>query len=234
MTTIEAIKKLYAIAPDDLYGYSETQISLVEKRLTVCFPMPLRTYYLTLATHERLNQSHNRLISLDELHFEGDYLILYEENQQVCFWAIKKSELQQSNPPVYVGYSLADSDELNWVLSHQNLDDFFLEMAFYNGTMGGLRYNANMLNQPNQKAVQTIQTDKTEIRALRTPNQRFYTDAYHEAISLCFDDEGQCTAVFVGTEDEERFAELLELFGYEDWSYTSYDDEDWEEDEENE
>ncbi len=50
--------------------------------------------------------------------------------------------------------------------------------------------------------------------------------AYHEAISLCFDDEGQCTAVFVGTEDEERFSDLLELFGYEDWSYTSYDDED--------
>ncbi len=52
---------------------------------------------------------------------------------------------------------------------------------------------------------------------------------FHEIILLCFNENGNANGVFIGTADQDRFDTLLELFGWDNWLYTSYDEEDDEE-----
>lgn len=74
--------------------------------------------------------------------------------------------------------------------------------------------------------------NRTEFKELRQENQRFYTDNFHEIILLCFAENGNANGVFIDTADQDHFDTLLELFGWDNWLYTSYDDEDDECDEE--
>ena len=97
--------------------------------------------------------------------------------------------------------------------------------------MGGLHYCANIMDEESTdaQAARFIQQNRTEIIELRQKNQRFYTDGFHEIILLCFAKNGNANGVFIGTTDQDRFDTLLELFGWDNWLYTSYDEEDDEE-----
>lgn len=222
----EKIKKLFDLEEDYRKGFADLEISEGERNLNVKFPQKLKEFYKIFGRNKQINEIHNRLLSPQKVYFEDEYLVFYEENQQGCFWAIKKEDLKKENPPVYEGYKNWDTNEISWYQSHQNMEDFCLFIAFYNGTMGGLTYNANIMdeNEINVKAVEFVQNNRAEITELKMQGQRFFTDNFQEVISLCYDQSGKCTAVFVGTENEERFQDILELFGYDEWSYTSYDD----------
>lgn len=83
------IKIFYDIYQSIDYGYNKAQLQSAEARLGITLPKVVRTYYRTLAKHEPLNHSHNRLLTPDELHLTEGYLILYEENQGVYYWDIQ-------------------------------------------------------------------------------------------------------------------------------------------------
>ncbi|MDO5106098.1 SMI1/KNR4 family protein [Capnocytophaga sp.] len=222
---IQQIKKLYALDATKNYGFTERGIRTAENRLGIRFPKELHRYYAELGKAKKVNASHNRLLPFNELIFKDDYLIIYEENQEVCFWGIHKTDLDKESPPVWVGNSLEDG-VLEWHTSHQNLADFFLDMAFYNGTMGGLRYFANVLDyeKVSPQAVDFIQKNRTKILTFDDIYQYSYTDDFQEVVIICHWKTGEAVAVFVGTQNQTRFDALLELFGDENWSYTSYDD----------
>lgn len=230
-TTIETIKKLYVLPQNYQNGFTQSEITQAESRLAVNFPQNLIDFYKILGKNEQINEIYNRLLPPDAIFIEDNHLIFYEENQNVCFWAIKLGDLSNDNPPIYEGYKNWEKNTMNWYSSHQNITDFWLYMAFYNGTMGGLKYHANILNEHNidPKAVAHIIKTKIELTALKMENQSFYTSDNKEVISICHDN-GTHTAVFVGTQDEARFEAILELFGYDAWSYTSYDDDDEDDD----
>ena len=103
-----------------------------------------------------------------------------------------------------------------------------LELACINATMGGLPYCANIMNKEaiDAAAVRFIQHNCTEIKTLHQDNQQFYSDDFHDITLLCFADDGSPSGVFIGTADQDRFNTLLEHFGWDNWSYTTYDDED--------
>lgn len=225
-----AIRTLYGIDASARYGYGDSQIQSAQARLGIVFPRVLAAYYAALAAHEKLNQAHNRLIPPDQLSIEDGFLILYEENQGVCYWGVKIDDLNQDSPPVYVGNSVADGKKLVWLVSHQNLEALFLDMAFYNGTMGGLHYHANMLDKKVSATVleRLAQTHTPVDFAICHDRQRYFTDAYRDIVVVCDDGDGGASAVFIGTEDPARFDELLDWFGFENWSYVSDEDEDWE------
>lgn len=230
MNYLQNIATLYQL--DHLpCGLPESEITAAEQRLGIRFPAMLREYLLTLGGSEAANQSFNRLLPLEKMDFDGDYLVLMEENQGVFLCGIARADLVQDNPSVHIGFYTDETESYKWQPHLPDTCTLLLELAYTNAAMGGLHYCANIMDDESTdaQAVQFIQQNRTEIIELRQENQRFYTDGFHEIILLCFAENGNTSGVFIGTADQDRFDTLLELFGWDNWLYTSYDDEDDEE-----
>ena len=232
-TLVKQIKNLFHLAPKDCKGFSEEQLLEAEKRLAVKFPQVFREYYLQLGATESVNQSFNSLATPEQLYFDGDFLCFCEENQGVVMWAIRKEDLANPNPSIWGNYgSETDSD---WVLENPKLSDFWLYMAIYNGTLGGLSYNANAMGgwdmegfEVPEQVISYIEKQYTELTFLNWKGQRTFTNADFEiVITLAIHrDTNRATAIFIGSAQQELFDTLLdamENFGLE-WGYTSYDD----------
>ena len=205
----------------------EAKITAAEQHLGIRFPAVLREYLLTLGGREAVNQSFNRLLPLENMDFDDDYLVLMEENQGVFLCGIARADLAQDNPPVHIGFYTGETESYEWQPHLPDTSALLLELACTNATMGGLRYCANIMDEESidTQAVRFIQQNRNEIIELRQENQRFYTDGFHEIILLCFAENGNASGVFIGTADQDRFDTLLELFGWGNWLYTSYDEE---------
>jgi len=229
MNYIQKIKRLYNLSENENYGFSETQILDLEKTLNVKLPSKLREYYLELGKEENLNYSYNRLLKFEnEVEFsDDDYLVIYEENQVVAFWGIKKEDLKLENPPVYGNYDTIEKTD--WEIETQTTEDFFLLMAVYNGTFGGLRYNGNFFGTIDLDTVNFIEKNWTIIGEISRENQKIYTNDYYEIITLFFDESNICTGAFIGSSNQEKFDAILENIDI-DWSYLSYDDDEDDED----
>lgn len=232
MDYLKHISTLYQI--NSPCGLPEAEITAAEQRLNICFPAVLREYLLTLGGSEAVNQSFNRLLPLEKIDFDDDYLVLMEENQGVFLCGIARADLAQDNPPVHIGFYTCETESYEWQPHLPDTSALLLELACTNATMGGLYYCANIMDEESTdaQAARFTQQNRTEIIELRKENQRFYTDGFHEIILLCFAENGNASGVFIGTADQDRFDTLLELFGWDNWLYTSYDDEDEECDEE--
>ena len=164
---------------------------------------------------------------LEKIDFDGDYLVLMEENQGVFLCGIARADLAQDNPPVHISFYTDKTESYEWQPHLPDTRALLLELACTNAAMGGLYYCANFMNEESidAQAARFIQQNRTEIIELRKENQRFYTDGFHEIILLCFAENGNASGVFIGTADQDRFDTLLELFGWDNWLYTSYDEE---------
>jgi len=232
MNYLQNIATLYQLAPLPC-GLPESEITAAEQRLGIRFPAMLREYLLTLGGSEAVNQSFNRLLPLEKIDFDDDYLVLIEEYQGVFLCGIAKADLAQDNPPVHIGFYTDETDSYEWQPHLPDTRALLLELACTNAAMGSLRYCANIMDEESTdaQAVQFIQQNRTEIIELHQKNQRFYTNGFHEIILLCFAENGNANGVFIGTADPNRFDTLLELFGWDSWLYTSYDDEDDEDEE---
>lgn len=223
MTIIQKIKRLYNLSENENYGFSEAEILELEKKLEVTLPAKLKEYYLELGKEENLNHSFNRLLKLEsEIGYSDDgYLVIYEENQVVAFWGIKKEDLKLDNPPVYGNYDTIEKSD--WEIETQTTEIFFLFMAVFNGTLGGLKYNGNYFGAIDSDIVKFVEQNWILIPDISRDNQKVYTEGYNELISLSFDQNNNCTAAFIGTSDQDRFDSILENLDI-DWSYLSYDD----------
>ena len=184
---MENIKKLYNLTPKDCKGFSEAQLLKAEKRLRITLPEEFRAYYLQLGATKSINQSYNSLATPLQLYFTGDYLCFCEENQGVVMWAIRKEDLTNPNPPVWGNYG-SETDP-NWIQETQNLSDFWLYLAIYNGVMGGLPYNANAMGgwgmenfEVPEQAVAHIEKQYTELTSLSWKGQRTFTDANFQIV----------------------------------------------------
>ncbi|MFH6993901.1 SMI1/KNR4 family protein [Flavobacterium sp. FlaQc-48] len=223
MNCIQKIKRLYDLSENENFGFSEIEILELEKKLGIDLPAKLKEYYQELGKEENLNYSYNRLLKPDgEIGFSDDgYLVIYEENQVVAFWGVKKEDLKLDNPPVYGNYDTIEKSD--WEMENQTIGDFFLLMAVYNGTLGGLQYNGNFFGDVDPETVKLIEESWSLVPEISRDNQKVFTDNYYEVISLSFDQENKCTGAFIGTSDQERFDTILENIDL-DWSYLSYDD----------
>lgn len=233
MTNIEKIRRLYDLPVNKNFGFTETEINGLEKDLNIRFPLELKKYYLTLGKVEALNYSYNRLLKpKKEIGFSSDgYLVFYEENQAVAYWGIKEEDLKLDNPTVWGNYGT--NDEPDWHIETNSTDSFFLLMAVYNGTFGGLKYNANYFGQVQPDTLKFIEKKWTKITEISWDKQRVYTDNFNEVLSLSFDEQINCDGIFIGTNIQERFDKILDSLEIE-WSYTSYENEDFEEENDDE
>ena len=121
-------KNLYAV--DKLQGCTEEEILFMKQKFGE-LPSVLEAFYRTVAKTEVLHHVQDHWI-LPE-HFEKyswlqefDSLILINENQGVCQAGIRKEDLSQIDPPVYV-----KTDDNDWVLSASSTSEFLLAMLAY-------------------------------------------------------------------------------------------------------
>src|SRR5690554_1676698 len=156
MHNLHKIRTLYKLS-EEIFGFTETEIGVLEKRLNITLPIALKKYYLTLGKHEAINYSYNRLLEPEnEINFSNDrYLIIFEENQAVVSWGIKEEDLKLDNPPVWG--NLGTEEKPYWYLETNTTDDFFLLMSVYNGVFGGLKYNANYFGEVGENIVKLIE-----------------------------------------------------------------------------
>lgn len=119
----QQIKDLFHITQP--IGYPESILLPVCKKRKG-MPSILKNYYLQLGKHTLLNHSQNNLCPPDKLIDTKDSIIFYTENQYVCQWAIKKSDWQMDNPPVYCA-----RDEIHFELESETLTDFLHAMALF-------------------------------------------------------------------------------------------------------
>lgn len=222
---MQKIKRLYDLPDHESDGFAETEVTALEKGLGIKLPAALRHYYLELGRNEAINYSHNRLLKPGkDIRFSKDrYLVFYEENQAVSSWGIREADLQLENPPVWGNYGTERKPD--WYLETKATDLFFLLMAVYNGTLGGLRYHANYLKPLNQEIYELIEKKWTPVPEISRERQKIYTDHFDEVISLSLDDRNNCSAIFIGTGNQQRFDNMLDAIDVE-WSYTSYEDDD--------
>lgn len=224
MAYLENISVLYGLREDEKTGYSEKELEGLEKRLGIQLPARLREYYLGLGKNERINSSHNRLLKPDgQVNFDSNgYLVFCEENQVVAYWGIKQEDLSLDNPAVWGNYGT--EQEPDWHRETGTTEDFLLLMAVYNGTLGGLKHHANCFDEIPPAIVNYIAGRWNEIPAISWDRQKIYTNDYGEVVSLSFDGNGHCTALFIGTSIRDRFNDLLDNLNVE-WSYVSDEDE---------
>ncbi len=231
MNYIQKIKRLYNLSENENYGFSESEMLNLEKTLNTRLPLKFKEYYLELGKEENLNYSFNRLLKPDdEIEFsDDDYLVFYEENQNVAFWGIKKEDLKEDNPPVYGNYDTIEKSD--WEIETQTTENFFLFMAVFSGTLGGLQYNGNYMGEIEPEIVKFVEDNWKLVPEISRENQKVYTDEFYDVVSLSFDQNNNCLAAFIGSSDQERFDKILDGIDI-DWSYLSYDDEEYEEDDE--
>lgn len=149
-------------------------------------------------------------------------MVFYEENQASIYWGIKQADLRLDNPAVWGNYG---SNELpDWQLEAKTMENFLLLMGVYNGTLGGLRYHANCFEALEPEIVKEIEDKWKVVNEISWDRQKIYSNDFREVLSLSFDKDNTCTAIFIGSSYTEQFDYLLENFNI-NWSYTSYEDE---------
>ena len=251
MDYIEKIKKLYHLSDDGLSGnnndngFSQDDMITLEHKLGVTLPKEFKRYYQTLGKNQAINQSHNCLANPNEdIELSDDgYLIFYRENQWVVLWGIKKADLSQDNPAVWGNFGSSDepaSEEPSWYIENTQLDKFLLTMAIYNGVSGGLTYHGHYFadddNPISPDIVALIEKHWQKIADISDDKQAYYSNAFNDVISIIFNNEfddqfnntGQATALFIGTNDQAIFDDMLDKIAV-DWDYLSYEDmdEEW-------
>ena len=220
MTYFQKIRHLYNVPENENFGFPESDIVALEQQLNIALPAKLREYYLTLGKHEAINNSYNRLLPPGkQIEFSDEYLIFYEENQGVVNWGIKKEDLLQPDPPVYGGYT-DDKGNLNWYPELPATETSLLMLAVYNGVLGGLKYNGNFLEGVKPEVVSFIKENWQELPDISSNVQRIFTRDYEEMISLSIDSEKNCSGIFIGTNDEKRFNNMIDTLDV-NWFYLS-------------
>lgn len=224
----DRIAKLYALSEDE-GRLSEATLAVAEKQAGGALPAALKQYLRRLGGSAAANQSFNRLLAATgDTRDSGDgFLIFCEEYQQVAVWGIRHEDSAAEDPPVYVCYNTAESD--GWLLENEKLSAFLWKNALFNGTMEGLRFVANYVGEEPlpPAALQRIAERRQRLDELCDRGADYYTRGDTDAVVVCKKAVGEASALFVGSQDQECFNALLDIFDSDDdWSYTSYDEDD--------
>ncbi len=125
-----SIKKLFAITEVD--GFSEAEIDKA-KSVHGSIPMTLEKYYRELGNDNIVNHTQNNLTKPweEEWQVSDTHMVIYAENQCVCYWGISLEDLEKENPPVYICF---ENDE--WELESDTVSNFLIAMAHLNGGFG--------------------------------------------------------------------------------------------------
>ena len=120
------IKELFNIS--EANGFTEDEIAQV-KSLHGKIPFALELYYREVGRDEKINHTQNNLIIPWKYSWpkSESHLIIYAENQGVCFWGVSLDDLNKDDPPIYVTFD--NVVKAKWECETNKLSDFMIAMA---------------------------------------------------------------------------------------------------------
>lgn len=198
----EVIRKLFNIEQND--GFSENDISKACEKYGN-LPFVLKEYYNQLGNYRQLNQTQNILCRPSELIDTEEYLIFYKENQYVVQWAIKRSDLNKDDPPVY-----CSSDENEFKLENESLLDFLNAMAFFQAASWGLEYCSEDIYMVSEEQAQIIrnQYKKIDYELHHWMNISYYGNYDDDVICMI---ENSDYDMLYASSNQEHFNEMKEF-----------------------
>lgn len=129
MNKYEEILRLFQI--EEPIGYTPEEIKKAESEAGV-MPAELRSFYLEFGASPELHNLQDELILPNryKAHLNPEYLIFFNENQGVCQAAVRKSDADIPDPPVYTS-----TDDGGWILSAPRVSDFLRAMFGYQASI---------------------------------------------------------------------------------------------------
>lgn len=109
------------LQPSDGMRESEIENVLVGRPI----PAAMHAYYSVAGNHW-INTNHNYLRELSALETVGDYTIFMHENQMVAQWAIRNSDMNLEDPPIFQGQQLGSAHE--WYPEKYTFSTFMIAM----------------------------------------------------------------------------------------------------------
>ena len=239
MEIINNIKKLYGISDEENHGYDEKIVVELEKRLDITLPKVLRDYYLQLGKNLYVNETEMLLMRIDGTSLSYNYVYpFFSDDNYFCFcrdveektfFGIRTNDLEKSNPIVYVKKKTCSE----WNVIYE-LDKFLLFIAYENGVLGGLLYRGETKKRKyrrkrkffsksvSEETIKVIENNWKELYELSNLNgtARYFTNDNDEILRLHYveDIEGGDIQLNIGSSNQERIKEILNLFN-EEWNY---------------
>lgn len=149
---------------------SASEVLAAEARLGVKLPAALVALYRRTGRATSLHESHNRLVTLEQVDFAGDHLVFYEENQDVVVWGIERSRLADDDPPVDQGQPTAAPNVGTFYPEFASVSEFARAQGAWQAVQGGLPY-VGALTSPAMRArsseAQALAANAAPARAFR-------------------------------------------------------------------
>ena len=206
-------------------------------RIKNCFgeiPKALEEYYRLCGGCEDMNSAQDFLLTTDGRY--GDYLLedfefpeyygFYTENQCVSVWAVKKSDLNQENPPVYETYDIFGEDDMPnqssdiWHKTSDSISEFLIAHAYLHAAFS-MPYSNEEFYEANVEEVNQIAEafPHADADSLLFTGVQFF-QPYEDTVIAVLHQEEEYFLVIYSSWNEAHFQEIdkimSKIFGIEE------------------
>lgn len=99
-------------------------------------------------------------------------------------------------------------------------------MAFWNGVLGGLKFNASTEAENNltEIVINQVEENWKEIKGITNQQLRFFTSDFSDIIAFTTDLKSKINGIYIGSNDNKKYKKIIETLKIE-WDYRSDRDE---------
>jgi len=184
-------------------------------------PKALEDYYRTCGGCIDMNSAQDFLVTPDGIYYYrtenfdyDDYCVFYAENQCVSEWAVKKSDLNLENPPVYESYGGE-----TWEKTDDSLYQSLVSHAYLQGAFS-LEYSSEEFYEADTEQVSKIAEKFSHISA----DSSLYTGVkfflpYPDTVIAVLNNDDDSYLIIYSSRTEQHFSEtdsiISEILGFE-------------------
>lgn len=207
----DVAEKILGYALDAESGLKLEEIEKAEARLGFRLPFALREYYMSVGNVAEFMYGHNVFAPLEEIYADDEMLYFLEENQSVCMWAIKLSELTYDNPEIYM---VSEMDEGNEFYPEDLFLPEFLRLMMYyqicQGESEAYPYLGYIDEMSPELSYELLNWEKT------VEHNSFVVYFKEGTIIYYTSNDGQISDVLCLARDAGKYNQLKELYSFED------------------
>ncbi len=209
MNILDMIKQLYAVEQPD--GYERDDMEKV-KQLFGALPVVLEEFWSTAGRTQQLHDVQDRWIRPQDFLKEdrlknSAYLMLINENQGCCQAGIRRDDLMQADPPVYV-----TMDQKKWTQCTGTLSEFLCAALAYEAVFA-FAYQADdfvrWLTEDELKVIRSgLEKKAYELHGWIGVDMSFYSNAYDHMVVVM--DCGDLEVIY-GAASEKAYEKLMKI-----------------------
>lgn len=209
MNLEEMIKRLYGT--DELQGYDEEEIASV-KAYFGALPQAVEEFWRRAGRTEELHHVQDQWMKPEDYQKwdwlrESGCLILLNENQGCCRAGIRREDLGQADPPVYV-----TTDDKSWALCTETTSEFLQAALAYESVFNFPFSPEDFVLWLTEEECGVIQSGLEKkpfaLRGWVDMNMSFYSNAPDNMVVIM--DCGDLETIY-GAASEESYAKLMEV-----------------------